>query len=50
MTMCREKGVDLNDGIEKMIGAMVEDYVDWTNKTSLTEERAEERVEEFANK
>ena len=48
--MCREKGVDLNDGIEKMIGAMVEDYVDWTNKTSLTEERAEERVEEFANK
>ena len=48
--MCREKGVDLNDGIEKMIGAMVEDYVDWTNKTSLTEERAEERAEEFANK
>ena len=50
MTMCREKGVDLNDGIEKMIGAMVEDYVDWTNKTGLTEERAEERAKEFANK
>lgn len=50
MTMCRENGVDLNDGIEKMIGAMVEDYGDWTNKTGLTEERAEERVAEFANK
>jgi len=50
MTICREKGVDLNDGVEKMIGAMVEDYVGWTNNTGLTEERAEERAEEFANK
>ena len=47
---CKERGVDLNDGIEKMIGAMVEDYVDWTSNTGLTEERAEERAEEFANK
>jgi hypothetical protein len=47
---CKERGVDLNDGIEKMIGAMVEDYVDWTGNTSLTEERAKERAEEFANK
>ena len=47
---CREKGVDLNDGIEKMIGAMVEDYVNWTSNTGLTEEHAEERAANFANK
>lgn len=47
---CREKGVDLNDGVQKMIGAMVEDYVDWTNRSGLTEEHAEERAANFANK
>ncbi len=47
---CKEKGVDLNDGVEKMIGAMVEDYVDWTNNAGLTEEHAEERAANFANK
>ena len=47
---CKERGVDLNDGIEKMIGAMVEDYVDWTYRSGLTEEHAEERAANFANK
>ena len=47
---CREKGVDLNDGVQKMIGAMDEDYVDWTNRSGLTEEHAEERAANFANK
>ena len=47
---CIEKGVDLNDGVQKMIGAMVEDYVDWTNRSGLTEEHAEERGANFANK
>ena len=50
MTMCREKSVDLNDGVQKMIGAMVEDYDNWTSNTGLTEEHAAERVVEFANK
>ena len=50
MKMCIESGVDLNDGVQKMIDAMVEDYADWTSKTAVPEERVSDRVAEFADK
>ena len=50
MKYCTKQGVDLDDGVEKMIGTMIEDYVSWTGNTGITEKRAEERAADFANK